>query len=253
MGQKMTMQQTMGFLVNSDFTYTNSVSHAVKRCLISRCFPNPDTFTHKVTSIKVHGGVKLTLHTHFADMLEEQAITHKFYFVNRSETREVVHTVGPDFPEASTELMILFDETESRDYFNFSLLDHEGMQLVVDSIVFDSLGRTVTYPFSEHRVSPLILDNVALSEIIEENGKHVARFQISFKELEEPTEVHINWETMGITYRHTSMCSKDRPHMYADLVLDDNPLVVSGDWVAIAVDDNERIIAQTIFRISTRD
>lgn len=244
------IQPAMAILTNEDFAHTSSLAEATQRKLISDQFPDPSCIHSRTSAEKVGAGVRLRYESRIHGLREKTAIVHKFFFIERSETRETAHIVTPDDPVASTELLVLFDESATRDYFNASVYDNDGRLISTDSIVFNDKGQIVSYPFTQRYVSPLPLREASLTEEVGDDGLPVARFRISFHELTEETSVSLLWEAMGNILRETVTCSAENLEATLDLPLVDNPTAIACDWIAIAVDEHERVIAQTAFALT---
>jgi hypothetical protein len=190
-------------------------------------------------------GIRLRFSTRIGNLTGSATIAHKFFFVDREETRERLHVVTPDEPEVTTELLIHFDVAD-RDWCHASVYDAENRLLAVHAIVFERTGRTVPYPFTEGHVSPLHLGRAELRQTVDGNGRRALRFVIGLTDLTEPTRVDIAWQATGCINRRELCCTPEHPEVHDDLQLDDNPLLAPGDWVVIAVDERDRFLAQTL-------
>lgn len=249
MSQSFTIRPAMSVLRNEDFAATSSLTAATQRRLISDQFSGVQCGT---TAEVVGDGVRLRFTSRVEGVQRETAVVHKFFFIERSETRERAHLVTPEDSECTTELLVAFAEEQEKDYFNASVYDNDGRIIATDSIVFNNQGKIVPYPFVDKYVSPLELGDASLTEARDAEGRRVARFQIQLTGLEADESVYLLWEAMGIIHREERVCTPDSPVAALDLVLDDNPAVVACDWIAIAVDAQERVIAQTSFALVPR-
>ena len=146
-------------------------------------------------------------------------------------------------------MLVGFDSNADKDYFNVSIYDNEGLMIATDSVVFNSEGKVVSYPFTSEYVSPLTLDSASLLEAIDDDGRRVVQFRVKLRNLASETPVHLLWEAMGNIQRETTILTPQSPEALLEMPLVDNPLAIPTDWVAIAVDDKERVIAQTTFAL----
>ena len=206
-----------------------------------------------IDAVELAGGVKLRFSSRIDELAEEIALTHKFVFVDRNETRERLHLLTPEAPEATSELLVLFDGERDRDYCHACVYDGSNRLLAVHVVVFDRQGRITQYPFTEQFVSPLRLADVRLAEVTDERGRRVLRFAVRLAGLEERRQVSIAWEAIGVTHKNDLVCTPDRPEAVFDMDLDDNHRLAAGDWVIIAVDENERFLAQTMVTLVARE
>jgi hypothetical protein len=237
---------SVSMVLQEDFASSSQI-HEIFARVIGK--DRPDLLSSidcSVDAIATDGGLKLRFVSRMDGLTEEATITHKFFFIDRDEVRERVHLLDPSDPQACTELLILFPEDMDRDYCHASVYDADNHLLAVYAVVFDRNGRLVHYPFTERYVSPLELDHAQLTETRDEEGCRVLRFTVALKNLTTPERVFIAWEAIGLTHRHELLCDPDQPVVFDDLKLDDNSRLAPGDWVAIAVDEKDRVLAQTI-------
>jgi hypothetical protein len=75
------------------------------------------------------------------------------------------------------------------------------------------------------------------------------RFTLSLAGLRQPEPVAILWEAIGLIHRRDLVCSPEQPEVYDDLLLEGNPELAPGDWVCIAVDGKDRVLAQTLVTV----
>jgi hypothetical protein len=233
-----------------DFDDTTLIPVAYAPHMSSRCLPPERNPVHCTASAEPAGpaGIRLRFSSTVENLDEPAMLVHRFYFIDRDETRERLHAIGPDEPEAVTELLILFDGRD-RDYFQASVYDAENRMLAVHAIVFDATGRTIAYPFTGKYVSPLHLGRAELVQTVDEEGRRVLRFTVGLEKLAEATRVDIAWQTIGLIERRELWCTPEQPEVSYDVPLDDNPRLAPADWVIIAVDENNGFLAQTLVTV----
>lgn len=234
-----------------DFASTSLIPEAYARHITSRCLPPDHAPVHcSVSGEAVGSGVRLRFSSKVDGLGGPAMLTHKFFFVDGEETRERFHVVTPESPEVTTDLLVLFDGRE-RDYCHASVYDAENRLLAVHAIVFDKDGRTTPYPFTQRYVSPLHLGRADLTETVDDTGRRVLRFTVGLTGLTEPATVALARQGMGWIERVELTCSPQQPEVHLDLPLDDNPLLACGDWVLIAVDEQDRFLAQTLVTVQS--
>ncbi|WP_162933871.1 DUF5944 family protein [Actinomyces lilanjuaniae] len=243
------LHNTMDTITSNDFSHTCSIASAAQKHILSQIVSEHYPVSCQVEASTIEGGICLQFMSQFSRLREEQVITHKFFFIERKEVREIIHHVSPDNLRATTVLLVPFYENYNKDYFNVSVCDREGYILTTDAFVFDREGRIGPYSFRQDFVSPIPVLDAYLREEKNYDGNRVARFCVSFEELCSTTPIHILWETIGTTSCRTVLCSPDTPIVTADLPLSGGSAAVNCDWVVIAVDDEERFIAQTSFSL----
>jgi hypothetical protein len=240
---------SLSIVRKEDFDDTTLIPVAYAPHMTSRCLPPDKTPVRCSTSAEPVGeGIRLRFTSTVENLDEPAMLVHRFYFIDRDETRERLHAVGPDAPEAVTELLILFDGKD-RDYFQASVYDAENRILAVQAIVFDKSGRTIPYPFTSKYVSPLDLGRADLVETVDGEGRRVLRFTVGLIGLTAPTRVDITWQTIGLIDRRESWCTPEQPEASYDVPLDGNPRLAPADWVMIALDEHGGFLAQTLVTV----
>lgn len=229
-----------------DFADTTLIPEAYGRHLLSNLLPQVQcSFDAERVG---EDGIRLRFSSRVEELAGPAALTHRFFFVDRPETRERYHVLTPDAPKATTELLVLFDGFD-RDYCHACVYDAENRLVAVHAIVFNRAGRTLPYPFTQRYVSPLELGRADLQETRDERGRRVLRFTVGLTGLSEPTRVDIAWQGIGHIERIEFLCTPERPEIGLDIPLTDNPSLACGDWVIIAVDENDGFLAQTMVSI----
>ncbi|MEU1673022.1 DUF5944 family protein [Streptomyces roseifaciens] len=244
---------SLSMVRKEDFADTSLIPEAYGRHVVSRCLPPERSPVHCSFSAEPAGdGIRLRFSSRVDNLGEPAMLTHKFFFVDRDETRERFHAVTPDEPEVTTEMLILFAGFD-RDYCHASVYDAENRLVAVHAVVFDRAGRTVPYPFTQRYVSPLGLGRADLEETVDGTGRRMLRFSVGLTGLTEPTPVVLAWQGIGRIVREELTCTPDRPEAHYEVPLDDNPLLACGDWVVIAVDEQDRFLAQTLVTLQSAE
>ncbi|MFC4054616.1 DUF5944 family protein [Actinomadura syzygii] len=232
-----------------DFADTSLIPAAFARHVTSRCLPPDRSPVHcSYAADEAEGGVRLRFSSKVPGLDEPTLLTHRFFFVDRDETRERLHLVTPEEPEVASEVLVLMDGAE-RDYCHASVYDGENRLLAVHAIVFDQRGRTVPYPFTERYVSPHTLGRADLDEVTDDAGRRALRFTVGLTGLTGPVPIAIAWQSMGRIDRRELTCTPEAPEAHHEIALDANPLLAPGDWVVIAVDEHEGFLAQSLVSV----
>lgn len=239
----------MGVLINSDFLGAGGIANASRTRLSSRLFPDPELIKSSTTAEKVKNGVRLSHTSRIEDPSRTYAICHRFHFIDRMETRERFHVVTPESPSATTEILVMFDQGKTRDYFSISTYDSDGVIAATETKVYNDAGRIVSYPFGDDLVSPIVVKDATLEEVSEPDGRRLLKFEVRLDDLEAETEVSLLWESIGSIERHTAVCGPNSPVAAIQMPLTENDTAYPCDWVAIAVDRQERVLAQAHFAL----
>ncbi|WP_257160698.1 DUF5944 family protein [Corynebacterium cystitidis] len=239
----------MKVLTNADFLGSGEISAATREKLSSKLFPHPDMIRNTTTAERMNCGVRISHTSVLNDLTETRAISHRFHFIDRMETRERFHVVTPDDPSVTTTLLVMFEEGQSRDYFSISTYDSDGMIVATETFVYNDEGRIVTYPFKDNLVSPIVVGDASIEEVSDSDGNRLLKFEVHLDELEHDTEISLLWESIGSIQRHTVVCGPDSLAASILMPLDENTTDYPCDWVAIAVDEQERVLAQAHFAL----
>ncbi|MEV8341581.1 DUF5944 family protein [Streptomyces niveus] len=232
---------------NDDFADTADIAEAFARHVTSRQLPSDVAPVQcSVESEAVPGGVRLRFTSTARKLAGPATVTHKFFFIDRDESRERRHLLTPVTTAATTELLVLFEEGQERDYFHGSVFDSDNLLLASSAVVFDREGRHVPYPFTQKYICPQRLAAADFEVTRDANGRRVARFSLACRDLTETLRLSVAWETIGVVHQRDLVCTPERPATYLDMPLDDNDELAPGDWVVIAVDDRQRLLAQTV-------
>lgn len=244
---------SMSVVRNEDFDNTSQISEAFARHVISPRFP-PESFPVRCTATAhpLACGIRLRFTSTIENLDRDTTVAHRFFFINREESRERLHVLSPAAPQATSDILVLFDDIgRQRDYCHASVYDSDNYVLATHSLVFNSSGALVSYPFTRRYVSPLTVDRADVVQTRNALGRRVLRFRIRLLGLEDPQQITIAWQAIGLVRRDVLECTPEHPEVCSDLDLDDNPLLAPADWSLIAVDDQERLLAQTIVTVTT--
>src|SRR5262249_22543034 len=156
------------------------------------------------------------------------AVVHKFFFIDRNESRERRHLLGPEETEATSELLVHFEEGQERDYCHASVFDGDNRLLATQAVVFHRDGRHVPYPFTEKYVCPLRLGACDLEITHDADGRRVARFSLALRELTAPQRIHLAWEAIGVIHQKELVLTPEAPEGSYDMPLDENGELAPG-------------------------
>jgi hypothetical protein len=238
----LTARPVTSMVRNTDFAGTADIGEVFARHLVG---PPAPAVKCTAEATVAGTGIRLRFTSHLDGLAEPTAIGHRLSFVDREEVRVRLHTLTPDHPEATSELLVLFDGTV-RDYCHAGVYGPDDRLLAVQSFVFDNRGRVITFPFTDRFVSPLPVADATAEETAGEDGRRVLRFRVELGPLAGPEPVALAWQATGIVHRTEYTCTPEDRVAVLDVPLDDNPAIGPGDWVLCAVDGGERFLAQTL-------
>ena len=242
------VRPAMSVVRKEDFADTSDIATAYGRHVTSPHHgPSPTSLSF--VAEPVPGGVRLRATSTTPGLAGPTKISHRFYFIDDDEERRRLHQLTPDDPEVTTELLVSL-AGKTRDYCHASVFDAQDNLLATQAVVFDTAGRIVTYQFSDRYVSPLPLRDVVVAETHDELGRRVVRTRLELGDLAGPAKVAVAWQSIGSIHRSEFVCSPGDPVVQHDMQLDDNPLLASGQWVVIAVDEEDRLLAQALLTLS---
>lgn len=250
MSSDFSVRKTMRVLTNADFLGAGEISRATRQKLSSRIFPDPSMIISSTSATKINCGVRISHTSILKDLTQSRAISHRFHFIDRMETRERFHIATPAHPSVTTELLVMFEDGQSRDYFSISTYDSDGMIAATETLVYNNDGKIVSYPFTDNLVSPFTVSNAYLEEVFTPDGTRTLKFALSFEGLHRNMDISLLWESIGSIERHIISCGPDNMHAAIYMPLEGNNTVYPCDWVAIAVDENERVLAQAHFALN---
>jgi len=179
------------------------------------------------------------------------ALTHTHVFPLRNESRRTGGIVQPEAPEFTSAVLIALGR-DSCGYVNVSAYDDEDYLIRSEVLTYNRAGRVRPYlpVIPDKFSSPLPLGEAHLGEALDESGRRVLRLTFALTGLAEPTTVKVGYSTLGI---HSVREFKAYPHdpvVVSDLVLDDNPELLPGEWVVGVTDGQDRMLVNGIVRIS---
>jgi hypothetical protein len=227
---------------NTDFATTSDIGEVFGRHLVASAGP---PVTCSADAAVAGTGVRFRFTSRVDGVTGPTVISHRFTFIDREEVRLRLHTLTPDQPEATSEVLVLFDGT-TRDYCHAAVYDQYDRMLGMQSFAFDDQGRVIRFPFTGQYVSPLQVDDASAEETTDDDGRRVLRFRVRLGQLEGPERVVLAWQAVGIIRRTEFVCSPADPVAVLDVPLEGNPDIGPGDWVMCAVDGEERFLAQTV-------
>lgn len=243
------VRPTMRVLTNADFLGAGAISSATRAKLSSKLFPEPDMIRSSTKAERVNCGVRISHTSTFKDLSEARAVAHRFHFIDRMETRERFHVATPEESSVTTEFLVMFEEGQSRDYFSISTYDSDGMIAATETFVYNDEGKIVSYPFTDSLVSPFLVKEARLEEVSAWDGTRMLKFELALEELDRDIELALLWESIGSIERHTVTCSPGNTVAAIHMSLEGNATAYPCDWVAIAVDAKERVLAQAHFAL----
>ncbi|SDG22133.1 hypothetical protein SAMN05421505_102300 [Sinosporangium album] len=252
MAPSFTVHHAVSMVRKEDFDDTALISEAFAKHIVSSLLPARTRPVRCTIDAEPCGtGVKLRFSSHIDGLDSAAAVTHRLVFVDREETRISVHRITPENPSATSEVLVLLDGTD-RDYCHASVYDAEERLLAVESVVFNHEGKVRAYPFTSQYVSPLTLGRAELHEIQSDDGRKMLRFTVGLSDLKEPEKIVIALQATGIIDRTEFVCTPEEPEVHRVIPLDANAGLAPGEWVVIAVDDQERFLAQSLIVIRPR-
>lgn len=249
MSSNFKVRPTMNVLTNADFLGTGEISSATRAKLSSRLFPDPDMIRNTTTAERLDCGVRISHTSVLKDLSETCTISHRFHFIDRMETRERFHVATPLEPSVTTTLLVMFEEGQTRDYFSISTYDSDGIIAATETFVYSDEGKIVSYPFRDNLVSPIVVSDATLEEVSDSEGSRILKFEVRLGELDYDTKISLLWESIGSIQRQTVVCRPDSLTASIQMPLDENTTAYPCDWVAIAVDEKERVLAQAHFAL----
>jgi hypothetical protein len=249
MSHSFTAVPAIGLVRQDDFARSPLI-HEIFGSVIAKDPPHPlAPLACEAEATVTRDGIRLTFRSDLAGLAEPMTLLHKFFFIDRDEVRERIHLVDPADPAATSELLVHFPPDVDRDYCHASVYDADNRLLAVYAIVFNRNGKVVHYPFTEKFVSPLPLDSADLYETVDDRKRRVVRFRVTLADLTGPVTISLDWEAIGLIHKREFVLTPEQPTAVDDLLLDDNPRLAPGDWVAIAVDADQRVLAQSLVTI----
>jgi hypothetical protein len=234
-----------------NFLETPDLTQVFSKHVISQQFPKDRFEIHCSYKGEFHGtGMVLHFTSQISNLDKPAAIKHKFFFPKgeQQEQREQAFIVTPENPIADSKVPI-FIQDHRNDYCHVAVYDSDNYLLASYTLVFNRNGKLFPFSFTQKYVSPLPLKDAQIFETRNTEGKRVLRFYVSLKELDEPQIVRMAWETNGIELKHEFQYTPQQLEFFSDMELEGNSSLVPGDWVLIAVDAQECVLAQALVTV----
>jgi hypothetical protein len=194
-------------------------------------------------SLLSDGVVQVRYTTRLKGLTDHFALKHKYSFPLLNEVRETGFVLDLDRPAGTSEILIAMKD-EKKGYFNIAIHDDENYLLHCSVLTYDRKGRVKPYVpvFHDKFVSPLELGHASLGEALDERGRRVFRLTLELKNLEGDTQVKVGYNTAGIHETRVFDVGPCGPVVVSDLLLEDNPRLLPGDWVIGATDEHDRML-----------
>jgi len=189
------------------------------------------------------GVVKIRYTTRLKGLTDLFALKHRYSFPMLNEIRETGFVLDPDQPTGTSEILIAIND-EKKGYFNIAIHDDENYLLHCSVLTYDRKGRVKPYVpvFRDKFVSPLDLGDASLEEALDDRGRRVLRLTLELKNLQGDTQVKVGYNTAGIHEARVFEVGPSGPIVVSDLLLEDNPRLLPGDWVIGATDEHDRML-----------
>jgi hypothetical protein len=196
------------------------------------------------------GVLRVEYRTRLCNLTGPLAIKHRYSFPLLNEVRETGFLLDPERPEAASQVVIALDGAR-KGYFNVAAHDDEDHVMACSVLTYDHRGRLRPYvPRTEDAfVSPLELGEASLREERDELGRSVLRLRLELPGLAAPAEVRVGYNTVGIHEVRTFQAEPSRPVVISDLLLEDNPALLAGDWVIGVTDGQDRMLVNAIVHV----
>jgi hypothetical protein len=202
-------------------------------------------------SLFAEGVVEVEYRTRLLGLNGPLAMKHRYSFPLRNEVRETGFLLGPDQPEARSRLLIAMGG-DRIGYFNVAAHDDEDYLMACSVLTYDLKGRVRPYAARSQDafLSPFELGDASLRETRDEQGRAVLRLRFELPGLQGPAEVRVGYNTAGIQDVRAFEVGPRSPLVTSDLLLEDNPALLAGDWVIGASDEQDRMLLNAIVSVS---
>ncbi|GLY33545.1 DUF5944 family protein [Kineosporia sp. NBRC 101731] len=243
-------RQVVDTVFGREFDDTDDLSEAFARNVTSELLAGTTTEIGFRAEVIGDSGLKVIVRSTTQGLQGEATISHRFYFIDREEIRTRLHQVSPEHPEAETELLVLLPDGVDRDYFHAAVHDSHDRLLAVQAVVYDRQGRNTRYPFRPALVSDIRAVRAETSVVSSGTGSPEARFTLDVEPQERDREIAVLWESMGLILRYPVALVAGQTQVSVGVSLGPDGPLATGDWVLIAVDENEGFITQALFVMS---
>ena len=195
--------------------------------------------------------VEVRYNSRFDGLTGELAVKHVYSFPLLDEVRETGFVLSPGSCECTSELLIGL-KGGAKGYFNVAVNDSDGYMLHSAVLTYDRHGEIRPYVpvVPDKFASPLGLGKSELGEAEDEAGRRVLRLVLELPALAGPTRVRVGYNTVGIHEVREFDVDPADPVVVSDLLLEDNPALLPGEWVIGASDAQDRMLVNGIVRIA---
>ncbi|MFJ1730844.1 DUF5944 family protein [Streptomyces sp. NPDC088254] len=233
-----------------------SLEEAMARYVISPTLASRTAGVHCSHSgrLAAPGVVELRCTTRVDGLTEPFALKHTYTFPLLDEVRESGLVLHPETPSGTSEVLVALKDG-AKSYVNVAVHDDEGYMLHSSVLTYNRRGDVRPYVpvIPDKFTSPVSLGKAELGEAVDEQGRRVLRLVLGLEELTDCTLVKVGYNTLGIQHvRHFEATPTD-PMVVSDLLLENNPELLPGEWVIGATDAEDRMLVNGIVRISPLD
>jgi hypothetical protein len=195
--------------------------------------------------------VEIRYSTRFEGLTENFALKHVYSFPLLNEVRETGFVLGSDSCECTSEVLIAL-KNGAKGYVNIAANDSEGYMLRATVLTYDRNGDVRPYVpvIPDKFTSPLTLGKAELCEIVDEAGRRVLRLLLELPSLTGTTKIKVGYNTLGIHEVREFAVGPADPVVVSDLLLENNPALLPGEWVIAASDAQDRMLVNGIVRIT---
>lgn len=179
------------------------------------------------------------------------AVRHAYTFPLLDEVRERGVVLRPRTPSGTTAILVALDQG-AKSYVNVAGHDDEGYLLHSSVLTYDRHGDLRPYaPLTPDKfTSPLALGAADLGETDDERGRRVLRLRLELEALTGPVVVQVGYNAIGVQEVRQFEPGPQDPVVVCDLPLEDNPLLVPGEWVVGVTDGQDRMLVNGIVRVA---
>jgi hypothetical protein len=246
----LTVHPMVSPIYGHEFAATDDLSEVFGRHVITELLAGTSTtFTFSFRPVG-EGGVEITVRSRTEGLTDAATISHRLFFIDRMETRLRVHTVSPEEPVAETRTLVLLPESSDRDYFHASAYDARDRLLATQAVVFDRHGRSTRFRFGPALVSDVRALGVDTAVVRDGDGSRL-RFTLTVEPQERARALDVLWESVGVIRQYPVHLEPGEQVATVEVSLGPDSPLCTGDWVLIAVDESERLIAQTLWTLGS--
>lgn len=197
------------------------------------------------------GVVELRCTTRLDGLTEPFALKHTYTFPLLDEVRESGLVLRPDTPGGTSEILVALKDG-AKSYVNVAVHDDEGYLLYSSVLTYDRRGEVRPYVpvIPDKFTSPLSLGKAELGEAVDARGRRVLRLVLELEELTGPALVKVGYNTLGIQEVRRFEAGPADPVVVSDLLLENNPELLPGEWVIGVTDAEDRMLVNGIVRVT---